>query len=713
MDEKELQDQIRRLADAADALSRSSAGGTNSMKSFADSLKKSAEQLDRDSSISSLGSAATNFGRAVYNSDQSLTKYTSSVDSFTDGIAGIAFSMGPLCAAFGTLVKAVGALAGSTLKYDQAYLDSYDQLSQFGFAGADVADNLHQLTEGTGYTRDRVAELTKISTSLGDDLLGLGKTAGEGTKKFFKIAEVGAATREQFRRLGVSQEELTKHQAEYIKLQSKTGGLQGKSEDTLREESLRYTKNLVKLSALTGKSVDQVEQGMKERMQDYAFNSFIKETEAKQGKEAAERIQLGVEKVAGTFGTSTAKGLTDILANGVATTEEGTALLAATGGDISGWAKQFKEGKMNQDELNKKIAEATNRNDQVLGAAMRANNSLTGKFNNTVETVAGANKMRSDKAEELVDKQLSEAEKFKPGDLKDTQGKAVEAQIAAGTAFDTLTELIAGPINYAFRGLLKGLDMFTKGLTDVLGKFGLVGKEAPYMFKTMEELQSLDATKRKELTDAQVQLSAIDRAKSEGKTKGPAAATGDRSEILSKIQTLQNELSGIQTQIKKSGGTPAPAATPASGTREAPPATKDRGTGDGDISKIMGNSQAGIMSGPKSGYNAPMSGVEAVVPLPDGSSIPVSFKNMPSELTQRDNNPLTDAAGIADIIKGYMSSLTKDTTNVMNQISVNQKESSGITEDMVALVSDKLDTLLVNMKKNNDLQSDLLQYMKR
>ena len=41
--------------------------------------------------------------------------------------------------------------------------------------------------------------------------------------------------------------------------------------------------------------------GMKERMQDYAFNSFVKETEAKQGKEAAERIQLGVEKVADTI----------------------------------------------------------------------------------------------------------------------------------------------------------------------------------------------------------------------------------------------------------------------------------------------------------------------------------------------------------------------------------------------------------------------------
>ena len=86
---------------------------------------------------------------------------------------------------------------------------------------------------------------------------------------------------------------------------------------------------------------------------------------------------------------------------------------------------------------------------------------------------------------------------------------------------------------------------------------------------------------------------------------------------------------------------------------------------------------------------------------------------MPGQLLEKRSNPLTDESGIAEVIKGYMSSLSKDTTNVLNQISVNQESSTGLSDELVSMVGDKLDELLQNMKTNNDLQSDLLQYMKR
>jgi hypothetical protein len=708
--EQELQTEIRRLADAAEQLSRSSATGTNAMKGFSDSLNTSAEKIyDRQSALDKLASGAAEFGSSVYKSDRTLTKYTSSIDRMTDGIAGLAMNIPLFGGAIGGLIKVVGQLTSSTLKYDQAYLDSYDQLSQFGFAGTDVADSLHQLTMGTGYTRDAVAKLTKITTGLGDNLVGLGKTAGEGAKNFFKIAEVGAETRDEFRRLGISQEELTKHQSEYIKMQGKLGNLQRKDVDTLKDESIKYTKSLVKLSALTGKSVDQVENSMKERMNDYTFNAYIRETESKQGVDAARRIQEGVEKVGATFGEESAKGLMEILSTGTAQSEQALALVTSSGGDIMKWSQQFKDGKITMEDLQRKMADANLNTEKMVGAAARQNADVAAKFNQSVATVAGSAKTRNEKVEGLVDQQIAEATVPKEGDLKDTQGKSVETQIQLGTAFDTLTELISGPVNTAFRGILKGLELLTEGFTRVLTNLGAFSPEVPFMFKDMTELKALESSKKEKLAEL------------ESKKATTPVAVDDlgndptANQLKAEIRGLKLELNGIQTQIKnlEKEKPVGPAVTPPKSSSESAPTPKNSGVGDGDVSKIKGMMQPGVFSGPESGFMSAMSGNEAVVPLPDGSSIPVSFKNMPGQLLEKRSNPLTDESGIADVIKGYMSSLSKDTTNVLNQISVNQESSTGLSDELVSMVGDKLDALLQNMKTNNDLQSDLLQYMKR
>ena len=715
MTEQELQTEIRRLADAAEQLSRSSATGTNAMKGFSDSLNSSAEKIyDRQSSLDKLASGAAEFGSSVYKSDRSLTKYTSSIDRMTDGIAGLAMNIPLFGGAIGGLIKVVGQLTSSTLKYDQAYLDSYDQLSQFGFAGTEVADSLHELTMGTGYTRDAVSKLTKITTGLGDNLLGLGKTAGQGAISFFKIAEVGAETRDEFRRLGMSQEDLTKHQAEYIKMQGKLGNLQRKDTDTLKDESLKYTKSLVKLSALTGKSVDQVENSMKERMNDYTFNAYIRETESKQGVDAARRIQEGVEKVGATFGEDSAKGLMEILSTGTAQSEQAIALVTSSGGDIMKWSQQFKDGKISMEELQKKMADANLSTEKMLGAAARQNTEIGAKFNQTVATVAGSAKTRNEQVEGLVEKQIAEATVPKEGDLKATQGKAIETQIAVGNAYDTLTELLSGPVNSAFRGLLKGLDMLTEGFTRVLTNLGAFKPEVPFMFKSMTELKDLETSKKAKLAELESQ-------NAKNSTNIPPgladeSGRGANADLRNEIKALKSELSGIKTQMQnldKEGGRVGPAVTPPKSSSESAPTPKNSGVGDGDVSKIKGMMQPGVFSGPESGFMSAMSGNEAVVPLPDGSSIPVSFKNMPGQLLEKRSNPLTDESGIADVIKGYMSSLSKDTTSVLNQISVNQESSTGLSDELVSMVGDKLDELLQNMKTNNDLQSDLLQYMKR
>ena len=47
----------------------------------------------------------------------------------------------------------------------------------------------------------------------------------------------------------------------------------------------------------------------------------------------------------------------------------------------------------------------------------------------------------------------------------------------------------------------------------------------------------------------------------------------------------------------------------------------------GGAADFLGFSEGGIASGPTSGYPAVLHGTEAVVPLPDGRTIPVSLRS--------------------------------------------------------------------------------------
>jgi hypothetical protein len=113
-----------------------------------------------------------------------------------------------------------------------------------------------------------------------------------------------------------------------------------------------------------------------------------------------------------------------------------------------------------------------------------------------------------------------------------------------------------------------------------------------------------------------------------------------------------------------------------------------------------------------SGYNENLSDqLQAVVPLPDGKSIPVSFKNLPSEILSKRKNPLLESENIAGLLSGYASSMVNNVNQVNNNVNVSQ--GSDDKSNLINLVSSKMDSLLDNISKNNQLQNDMLVYLRR
>jgi len=85
----------------------------------------------------------------------------------------------------------------------------------------------------------------------------------------------------------------------------------------------------------------------------------------------------------------------------------------------------------------------------------------------------------------------------------------------------------------------------------------------------------------------------------------------------------------------------------------------------------------GIASGPTSGYSTTLHGVEAVVPLPDGKTIPVSF-NM-EEMVNRLANVIRQPSGFnsggdaSNLMAQQISRLDELINQMRNQVNISQK----------------------------------------
>jgi hypothetical protein len=710
LDDAALRAELAKLSEAADRLAFQSSASAGVFERVGKSLGMTSENISKTSfGIKQIYSGAISFNRSLTSSEVSFTKYSNTVSQVTSGLGSIFSTMGPLGQALSAVTDVVGKLVTSVFEQNDQYLNAYDTLAKFGYAGEGTADALFDLTKNTGYLGDKVGDLVGVTTGLGNDLTYLGNTAGQGIKTFFDITTITKEQRAEQIRLGYSQKEITQNQADFIKNQTKLGVLRTNDLKTLRANSLNYGKQLMELAALTGQTPEAIKAQQAEDLKDYAFNVMLRQEGKKAGaksQEVMDRLMGGVTQVGAQFGADKQKGFREILSTGLAQSDEAKAMLRVAGSDIFKWVKQFKSGEISITEFNKRYGQAYENFEKNMGETAARNKEFAENMGATSETARGAAKELSDTREDLVKRQTEAAMKPQDGGLKETQIKLIETQLEVQTAFQTLVKLISEYVNPAFEYLLKGLDKLTQGFMQTLTTLGVVDPEFPYMFKDAGELSKM-------LTERQGKLAELyqDREKSTnlqamGVDLSAPADIAKKAYIDAQIKLQEKEIDGIRKQLKKLTGSDRPI-TPTGGSSSG----SSLGSGGGTFS-TTNNLNFGISSGPMSGYPEMLNDkLQAVVPLPDGKSIPVSFKNLPSQLSSKRRNPLLESENIDGILRGYASSVTNNVNQVNNNLSVNQ--SSDDKSNIFNLVSSKMDSLLDNITKNNQLQSDMLVYLRR
>ena len=230
----------------------------------------------------------------------------SRLDGSASGVAAM-FDGIPL---FGKAFSAVAGAADDVVK-------SYTAVSQSGATFGGSIANFSKSASEAGMT---MAEFGALIKSNGQGMLGFGATTEDGAKNFARVAKQVRTTGSDLYALGFSTQEINSGLANYGALMRQQG-LQGKkSNDELAKGAKSYLKEMDQLAKITGEERSAKEAQAKQLAADAQFQASM----AGMNEEVRASFRNTVLGLPGPLQNFTK----DMLANGVATTEENQKLMA-------------------------------------------------------------------------------------------------------------------------------------------------------------------------------------------------------------------------------------------------------------------------------------------------------------------------------------------------------------------------------------------------
>lgn len=444
-----------------------------------------------------------------------MTKYGSAVSSAGDAALSIGKNFGILGLAIGGLIKLFSMGAEMVLKQNAAMLKSADILADFGATGSLTTKELLSMANAAGYSSGEMEKFAGITKGLGTDIIGLSATVTGGVKAFAELATMDETLLANYRAMGVTQEQLNKNQADYIKLQIKSGLTitdRDKRDGTLKRTTLEYTNYLMDLSAITGLTVDEAKKAQEVARADLAVQTRLailqdkeeklrsrglaegnKEMIAQANSIKAERERTGaLVDFAGTFmkGEELA-GFQSMVATGNFNELSGS--FASGAPEILEFIEAVKQGKKEPYELGLMMAQATKRTRENLGEAVIQNKEVGKSFAYSLEALQNEAKFRGKNPEEIkaiIEEERKVREKaLKEGTTdpaKAARNAQEQAERRARLGADAIVSLLNGPVTTAFEKLMKVMGGLAKGIAHFAKWLG--GPDFTGMFETSEDI---------------------------------------------------------------------------------------------------------------------------------------------------------------------------------------------------------------------------------
>jgi len=640
MDEQQraLEDLIRKMQDAS---------ATTEDFARANKAAESALMQFSKTTLANVSKGVASFSGSVMSGERSFKSITPVIDALGKAAAGLAKALPLVGNALGKGIE--GATAGVNFLVGELdnTLNAFQDISQVGALGAEG------LTEFRMMAAESMMSLQKFSQAIQTNSQTLARFGGatfSATQDFTNAIGVIADPQRGFgRRLGLSVNDIADAVGDFMNIQATSGRQQMFTGDALRRGSEAYILQLDTLARLTGRSVKDLRENQMQLLVDQRFAGMASQME--DGGEAILRF-------ISSFPPGLQNAIKDVITSGgVALTQQGQEiLLRGPGAIINDLARSVRTetditGALRTIQGMFKETEDAFAGAAALGIGPTELFGLIKQFSNRLitdgESISKAQDKQVNKQDELV------------ANITDAAGNIDKFNIE-------LENLVVGEggLNAVAGGLVKLTDVLTFAAGKINEMFGEAGPrtEANQLGLDINQLSSFYNQSIKDIKK---------KAKEEDDASSIAKMFKNYIGEAEKELALQQ---AIQQVIDANNGVrPANLNQIVDAFKQRQQqAQQEDGLGGG-----VGFSQGGIISGPKTGYMAQLHGTEAIVPLPDGDSIPVEVQ--PSTSTTAPATTGMDNREQMEMMQAQVSRLDEMIRLMGRQISATDKVRTAVS----------------------------------
>lgn len=471
--------------------------------------------------VAALGS----FSKSLLSTDAGMSKYNSTLSGAGNAALDIGKNFGIAGVAIGGFVKLLTLGAELVLKQNDAMIKAYDTLGELGTASGLTTRGILELGTKAGYSSHNLEIFTKHVGSLGTDLLALGVTTARGVEAFSKLAAVTQDQRNQYNRLGISQEELTKRQSDYVRTTVGAGISIAKSPELLKQQSLKYIDVLNELAAITGISRDKAQEALDAANNNLNYQTHMYELGVKEKKlreEALVAEQNGnkelrdakIKEADSTHAVIENTQRAAVVISKFADANQQAGILAKlTGGAWTEISAKLTRTMPGLDDLGTRLKRgedisadlleisANGTRDMLdnfggvfkLGEAGTAAAEALGVSSKNIKFLAEWDSKTVEERKEALKSMQEEMKKKKEGiglfdDVKNAQNSQLALELQLRQSMDGVVSVMSGPFTSVFDTLTQVLSGFAKGIAKFTKLIG--GPDLTGIFETAEELSS-------------------------------------------------------------------------------------------------------------------------------------------------------------------------------------------------------------------------------
>jgi hypothetical protein len=262
------------------------------MKDATVGVKNYSQQLQ--SSLKQLGTSFKNLGADMSSGAKGSSVFNDALSSSADYLdKKFLVKLGAAGQALGLMTKAAVAYVGAVNKQADALYKSYKDISRAGVIGAGGMKEVYTNMQRFGYTIDELGEFGTLMKSNSEVLAKFGGTAFNGAEQFANLADQihRSDIGKNLMLMGVSVDEINKGAAGFVKQQTNLGRSSASMQGTLAKETAKYLENLEAVARLTGQSREQLQQKQEDAQaeQQFAAKQFELKKRALAGDKAAEK----------------------------------------------------------------------------------------------------------------------------------------------------------------------------------------------------------------------------------------------------------------------------------------------------------------------------------------------------------------------------------------------------------------------------------------